>query len=324
MGRKEDFEGEEGQSLLASILATIITLVIVGGVIAVVNFGLFEKGTDFLNSTVASGTSKDISETGSKVESTSKPMDISASNPITEVDKETSASTVQGPNREGGLAESSETMASEEQDGQNAANTAEEQGMTEVSDAQDASDTHREQGMEVPPTVTTEPINIEDGHSFTEVNEAVTAKEATNLRNMPSQGEESKVKVTLYNGQVATRIGISDSGWSKVIYEEKTYYAVSSYLTTDLTSSTPVPEEDGIKTVFTECDEMVAPKIEVNLRTLPSVTNPESVVVVKLPYGTQVRRTGINTDVGWSRVEYEGQVLYCVSSYVFVVEQVTQ
>ena len=324
MGRKDDFEGEEGHSLLASILATIIILVIVGGVIAVVNFGLYEKGTDFLNPTVASGTSKDISETGSKVESTSKPMDISASNPITEVDKETSASTVQGLNREGGLAESSETMAFGEQDGQNAANTAEEQGMTEVSDAQDASDTHREHGAEVPPTVTPEPINIEDGHSFKEVNEVVTAKEATKLRNMPSQGEESKVKLTLYNGQVATRIGISDSGWSKVTYDGKTYYAVSSYLTTDLTSSTPVPEEDDIKTVFTECDEMVAPKIEVNLRTLPSVTNPESVVVVKLPYGTQVRRTGINTDVGWSRVEYEGQVLYCVSSYVFVVEQVAQ
>ncbi len=169
-------------------------------------------------------------------------------------------------------------------------------------------------------TATSETVNIEAGHNFTEVSEIVTAKEATNLRSMPSQGEESKVLLTLYNGQQATRIGVSDSGWSKVIYNGETYYAVSSYLTTDLTPPTPMPEEDGIKTVFTECDEMVAPKIEVNLRTLPSVTNPESVVVVKLPYGTSVRRTGINTDVGWSRVEYEGQVLYCVSSYVFVVE----
>jgi len=321
MGRKDEFEGEEGQSLLASILAIIITLVILGVMIVVVYFGLFKKGTDFLNQTVASGTSKDVSEAGSKLENTSKPMDIQASNPMTEVDKEASVGMGQDSDGEGGLAESSETMASGEQDGQNAENTTEEQGMTEVSDAQDASDTH---GEEVSPTVTPVPINVEAGHSFTEVNEVVTAKEATNLRNMPSQGEESKVKVTLYNGQVATRIGISDSGWSKVIYDGKTYYAVSNYLTTDLTSPTPIPEDDGIRTIFTECDEMVAPKIEVNLRTLPSVTNPESVVVVKLPYGTQVRRTGINTDVGWSRVEYEGQVLYCVSNYVFVVEQVAQ
>ena len=162
--------------------------------------------------------------------------------------------------------------------------------------------------------------DIEAGHSFSAVSEIITAKDATNLRNMPGQGEDSQVVLTLYNGQTATRIGISDSGWSKVEYNGGIYYAVSSYLTTDLTPPTSAPEDDGIKTVFTQCDEMVSPKIEVNLRTLPSVTNPESVIVVKLPYGALVKRTGINSDVGWSRVEYEGQVLYCVSSYVYVVE----
>ncbi len=166
--------------------------------------------------------------------------------------------------------------------------------------------------------------NVEEGHAFREVRETITAKNATNLRNMPSQGEESKVVVTLKNGQTATRIGISNTGWSKVDYKGEIYYAVSSYLTTDLSTPTPAPTpalvDDGIKTVFTPCEEMVSPKIEVNLRKLPSVTNPEAVVVVKLPYGAVVKRTGINTDVGWSRVEYEGQVLYCVSSYVYVVE----
>lgn len=166
--------------------------------------------------------------------------------------------------------------------------------------------------------------NVEEGHAFREVRETITAKNATNLRNMPSQGEESKVVVTLKNGQTATRIGISNTGWSKVDYKGEIYYAVSSYLTTDLSTPTPAPTpapvDDGIKTVFTTCEEMVSPKIEVNLRKLPSVTNPEAVVVVKLPYGAVVKRTGINTDVGWSRVEYEGQVLYCVSSYVYVVE----
>jgi uncharacterized protein YraI len=29
-----------------------------------------------------------------------------------------------------------------------------------------------------------------------------------------------------------------------------------------------------------------------------------------------VTRTGINEDVGWSRVEYNGQTLYCVTSYL--------
>lgn len=168
--------------------------------------------------------------------------------------------------------------------------------------------------------------NVEVGHNFKEVNETVTAKDVTNLRNIPSQGDDSTVMYQLKNGEIADRTGISDSGWSRVILNGETYYAVSSYLTTDLTAKVPEPapapeEDDGIKTEFTARDEKVTPKMEVNLRTLPSVTNPESVVVVKLPYGSVVRRTGINEDLGWSRVEYEGQTLYCVSSYVFVVEE---
>ena len=177
--------------------------------------------------------------------------------------------------------------------------------------------------------------NVEVGHNFTEVNETVTAKNATNLRNIPSQGEDSTVMYTLKNGETATRTGTSTSGWSRVVFNGQIYYAVSSYLTTDLTVKTPEPAQtqessqnteadDGIKTHFAARDENVTPKEAVNLRTLPSVTNPDSKVVIKLPYGSVVKRTGINEELGWSRVEYEGQTLYCVSSYVFVVEEVTE
>ncbi len=165
--------------------------------------------------------------------------------------------------------------------------------------------------------------DVEWGHGFREVNETVTAKDATNLRDIPGQGEDSKVVLTLKNGETAVRTGISESGWSRVEYNGNIYYAVSSLLTTDLTVKAPDPTpepDDGIKTEFAVRDEKVSPKMEVNLRTLPSVTNPDSVVVVTLPYGSVVRRTGINEDVGWSRVEYEGQTLYCVSSYVYVAE----
>lgn len=166
---------------------------------------------------------------------------------------------------------------------------------------------------------------------FTNTDESVTAKDATNLRNIPSQGEDSKVIYTLKNGEVAHQTGVSESGWSRVEYNGETLYAVTSYLTTDLSarpaaeSSNPatgaaVETDDGIKTVFTECNDRVSPKIEVNLRTLPSVTNPDSQIVVTLPYGEVVNRTGINQDYGWSRVEYNGQTLYCISSYVYVVE----
>ena len=32
--------------------------------------------------------------------------------------------------------------------------------------------------------------------------------------------------------------------------------------------------------------------------------------------GEYVTRTGINEDYGWSRVDYNGQTLYCISSYL--------
>lgn len=165
-----------------------------------------------------------------------------------------------------------------------------------------------------------EPIDPYMSLNFYDVEEEVTAKEATNLRDVPSQGEESTVMAVLQNGEVAQRIALSDGGWSKVRYKGEEYYAVSSLLTTDLDYHVEEEVDDGIRTVFTPCEDKVSPKIEVNLRRLPSVTHEDATIVVTLPYGEVVTRTGINTDVGWSRVEYNGEVLYCISSYVYVVE----
>ena len=180
--------------------------------------------------------------------------------------------------------------------------------------------------------------------NFKSVNEVVTAKERTNLRNKPSQGSDSTVMYTLTNGETATRTGISESGWSRVVFNGQTYYAVSSYLTTDLSVKTPEsekPEESEIpdsetesekdtetgtviKTQFVSVNEKVTAKVEVNLRTMPSVTNENSQIVATIKNGEIVTRTGINTDVGWSRVEYNGQILYCVSSYIEVVNDAAE
>lgn len=165
---------------------------------------------------------------------------------------------------------------------------------------------------------------------FSDVSETVTAKQSTNLRNIPSQGSDATVIATLQNGETATRTGVSSSGWSRISYNGQTLYAVSSYLTTDLSYTVPQAENtqdeaaaadgsnsgDGLKTKFTACSDVVTAKIEVNLRTLPSVTNPDATVVAVLKNGETVTRTGINTDYGWSRVDYNGQTLYCISSYL--------
>ena len=157
--------------------------------------------------------------------------------------------------------------------------------------------------------------------AFTEVNEIVTAKEETNLRSIPSQDADSVVLYTLKNGEEATRIAISDSGWSKILFNGETYYAVSNFLTTDLAYASPDEiQDEGVETRFVPMNEKVTAKDVVNLRNIPSVTNEESQVVAQLKYGDVAVRTGINEDVGWSRVEYNGQVLYCVSSYLTTVK----
>lgn len=158
---------------------------------------------------------------------------------------------------------------------------------------------------------------------FTQVDEEVTAKDSTNLRNIPSQGDDSTVVYTLKNGETVKRTGVSDSGWSRLTYNDQTVYAVSSYLTTDLGYQTPKTETqegagsgDGLKTKFAERDEQVTAKIEVNLRALPSVTNPDAVVVAVLHNGEYATRTGINEDYGWSRLSYNGQTVYAITSYL--------
>ncbi len=163
--------------------------------------------------------------------------------------------------------------------------------------------------------------DVEALMNFREVDEMVTSKDVTNLRDIPSQGDDSTVLRKLHNGETAHRTAMSDSGWSRLIIDGQKYYAVSNYLTTDLSYKTPQAEpDDGIVTVFTAVNDHVTPKIEVNLRKLPSVTHPDAAVVATVSAGEVFTRTGVNKDHGWSRVEYNGQTLYCVSSYLNVVE----
>jgi uncharacterized protein YraI len=169
--------------------------------------------------------------------------------------------------------------------------------------------------------------------NFKDVNENVTAKSSTNLRTEPSTTGDTVVYV-LQNGEVAARTGIDEvSGWSRVEYNGQTLYAVSSYLTTDLESkpqettpeSTTVSDAvivDGvtIKTTFTEMNDNVTAKDVVNLRSLPSVTNESVRIVGTLSAGEVLTRTGINYEYGWSRLDYNGQTVYAITSYLTETE----
>lgn len=161
--------------------------------------------------------------------------------------------------------------------------------------------------------------NPEVGVKFEEVNEQVTSKDVTNLRSSMDQGGDNNIVTQLKNGDTATRTGRGNNGWSRLTYNGQTLYAVSSYLTTDLSYTPPAPEPGSeFKTKFTAVTENVTAKDVTNLRNRPSVEEP-SEVIVQLHNGEVVARTGVS-ELGWSRVEYNGQTLYCISSYLQVVE----
>ena len=165
--------------------------------------------------------------------------------------------------------------------------------------------------------------DIEAMMDFTPVSEEVTAKDETNLRDIPSQGDDSHVMCTLKNGEIVKRIAISSSGWSKVAYGENIYYAVSSYLTTDLSvKPAETEEDDGIQTKFSPVNESVTAKKLVNLRKLPSVEHEDATVIAQLKHGDIATRVGIS-DNGWSKLNYQGETCYAVSSYLEPLGQST-
>lgn len=151
--------------------------------------------------------------------------------------------------------------------------------------------------------------DIVDGNTFTAQNDEVTAKQEVNLRLSPTTS--GQIVGVLKNGTVLQRTAISNKGWSRLDYNGQIVYAITSYLTTDPLYKQPV--DDGIKTEFQSVYEQVTAKSETNLRTLPSVT--DSQVVYTLKNGEYVTRTGISTN-GWSKLEYNGQIVYAVSSYL--------
>ena len=145
---------------------------------------------------------------------------------------------------------------------------------------------------------------------FKSVNEQVTAKDATNLRNAPST-EGTTVVYTLKNGEFIKRVGVHPNGWSKLIYNGKTVYAISNFLTTSKTpSSKPeTSQSDGFKSV----NEQFTAKDATNLRNAPSTEG--TTVVYTLKNGEFIKRIGVHSN-GWSKLEYKGQIVYAVSSFL--------
>lgn len=153
--------------------------------------------------------------------------------------------------------------------------------------------------------------DIVEGNTFTAVNDEVTAKDTVNLRSIPST--DGEIVATLKNGEFLQRTAKSNRGWSRLIFNGKTVYAVTSYLTTD---ATPPPAEDtgdDIGMTFQSVDEQVTAKQETNLRSAPTTTGSE--IIYTLKNGEYIRRTGVSAS-GWSRLNYNGKTVYAISSFL--------
>ncbi len=152
------------------------------------------------------------------------------------------------------------------------------------------------------------------GNVFSPVSDKVTAKELVNLRALPTT--DSEIIGQLKRGDFLERTALSNKGWSRLEYNGTEVYAVTSYLTTAATPDTSAPEPETAPPVtegFRDVSEEVTAKELTNLRTAPSTKNSE--IVYALPNGEYVRRTGIHPN-GWSRLEYNGQTVYAISSYL--------
>lgn len=150
-----------------------------------------------------------------------------------------------------------------------------------------------------------------DALLYSAVNEQVTAKTLTNLRERATT--KSDIVATLAYGEAVTRVGIGQNGWSKLIYQGQTVYAITSYLTTDFSSGPQVPEQDVVAgNTFTPQSDSVTAKEYVNLRSLPTT---EGAIVGTLSAGQFLQRTAVS-DLGWSRLSYNGQTVYAITSYL--------
>ncbi len=170
--------------------------------------------------------------------------------------------------------------------------------VSEKAEAKDASKT----------PATAKPPKTQEELLYTDVNDTVTAKEVVNLREGPST--KYNVVGTLKSGEFLTRTGKGSNGWSKLNFNGKTVYAITSYLSNEVIKT---PERDIVNGAeFTPASDRVTAKSEVNLRSQPTT---DSEIVGTLKSGTFLSRTATGSN-GWSRLDFGGKTVYAVTSYL--------
>ena len=156
------------------------------------------------------------------------------------------------------------------------------------------------------------------GMTFRDVSEAVTARDQVNLRDQPSTVTGNVVGSLSY-GQAVVRTGISDTGWSRLEVNGQVVYASSRLLATsmDYKEQEKITDENPEAGMhfMAASGIMMAKSGQTNLRTLPT-TNAPSQVVAQLTGEATAERIAEDKDRGWTKLIYNGQTVYAVSSYL--------
>lgn len=339
---EEDFDDEEGKVPPLVMAGVFLGLVVLAAIICGVLWSFTHKDNEKEQLVNATETIQDISAETESQQNAAQENTTSENAALEDSSSKDSTSENTAPN----LAVGNETSENEMQGGDNAkAQTAgnavgeDEDGVKSSQSVNEPDSGNQEAigGKQVDDTVAEdagqEPISGNETMEFTKVSETVTAKDVTNLRSVPSTLDAENVVSQLLNGETLSRTGINDAtGWSRLDYNGQTVYAVTGYLTTDLTYKPPVAAanpnrittQDGRVIIFTDCDDYITPKEYVNLRVEPSTSQGDATAKCQISNGTVAHRTGYSPDSGWSRVEYNGEVLYVVSSMVYNTDAVTE
>lgn len=119
------------------------------------------------------------------------------------------------------------------------------------------------------------PVVEETGPKFTEVNETVYATTSVNVR--ASYSADSDKVGGLSAGASATRTGIGDNGWSRIVYGDSVAYVNSSYLTTTKPDTSGNPDPGSEQTSKPATNPSTGTSTEKpNTNTEKPNTNPET------------------------------------------------
>ena len=145
------------------------------------------------------------------------------------------------------------------------------------------------------------PLNGFPKVTFQKSDDRLRASVLTKLRSGP--GSDYAVVGQLNHGDGIRRVGISDNGWSKVIFHDTEAYAC--------TAAFQFPDSQAFFSELLESEPVYA-AADTYFREAPSLSSPISGAVSR---GTSLVRTGVS-EAGWSRILINGQVLYLPTAYL--------